>query len=196
MELPTKKYKKPGGHDIKGKGNKDQFDFNTEISFTIQECQDKIWRGNIEDLSAKLASIATKLKKKKLIKLADRSPLGWSIVQEYEQDSMASGSDNAQNIRQAEQRAIRKRKVKTCASFTQSSSSTIYKAPSFQFRNAGFQNGYSLPIPTKTTFEYNSNNNPFRFTRTFKSTDICMGCGEQGHWRKDYPEVQQNSKTD
>ena len=87
MEPPEKKYKKPDGHDIKGKGNKDQFDFNTEISFAIQECQHQIARGKIEDLSANLTSIATKLKKRnKLIKLAGRSPVGWSIVQEYEQD--------------------------------------------------------------------------------------------------------------
>ena len=185
MEPPAKKYKKPDSHDIKGKGNKDQFDFKTEISFVMRECQHQISKGNIEDLSANLTLIATKLKKRnKLIKLAGRSPVGWSIVQEYEQDPMASDSDDAQKIRQAEQRAIRKRKVKTPASFTQSSSSTISKAPSFQFRNASFQNGYSPPIPTKTKFEYNSSNpfnnpfsnpfnNPFRFTRTPKSTDTC-----------------------
>ena len=63
MEPPAKKYK-PDGHDIKGKGNKDQFDFNTEISFAIQECQQQISRGNIENLSANLTSIATKLKKR------------------------------------------------------------------------------------------------------------------------------------
>ena len=54
MELPAKKYKKPDGHDIKRKGNKDQFDFNTETSFAIPECQHQISRGNIEDLSANL----------------------------------------------------------------------------------------------------------------------------------------------
>ena len=82
MKPPAKKYK-PDGHDIKGKGNKDQFDFNTEISFAIQECQQQISRGNIEDLSANLTSIATKLRKRnKLIKLADRLPAEWSIVQE------------------------------------------------------------------------------------------------------------------
>ena len=124
MEPPAKKYK-PDGHDIKGKGNKDQFDFNTEISFAIQECQQQISRGNIEDLSANLTSIATKLKKRnKIIKLAHRSPAGWSIVQEYEQDPMASDSDNAQ------------KKVKTLASFAQSSSSAISKASSFRFQNA------------------------------------------------------------
>ena len=96
--------------------------------------------------------------------------MGWSIVQEYEQGLMATDSSDAQKIRQAEeQSAIRKKKVKTPVSFTQSSSSTISKAPSYQFQNGSFQNGYSLPISTKTKFEYNSNNslnnpfnNPFR----------------------------------
>ena len=132
MEPTAKKFKKPDGHDIKQKGNKDQFDFNTAISFAIQECQDQTSRGNIEDLSANLTSTATKLKKRnKLIKLADRSPMEWSVIQEYEQDPMASDSDDAQKIRQTEQRAIRKRKAKTPSSFTQTSSSTISKAPSF-----------------------------------------------------------------
>ena len=36
MEPSAKKYKRPVGHDIKGNGNKDQFDFNKEISFAIQ----------------------------------------------------------------------------------------------------------------------------------------------------------------
>ena len=116
---------------------------------------------------------------------------------------MASESDDAQKIRQAEQRTIRKRKVKTSASFTQSSSSTISKASSSHFRNASFQNGHSPPIPTKTKFEYNPNNpfnnpfsNSFRFPRTPKSTDTCMGCGEQGHWKKECLKVQQHNKLD
>ena len=77
MEPSAKKYKRPVGHDIKGNGNKDQFDFNTEISFAIQERQHQISRGNIEDLSANLTSITMKLKKRnKPIKLLDRSPVG------------------------------------------------------------------------------------------------------------------------
>ena len=71
MEPPAKKYK-PDGHDRKGKGNRDQFDFNIEISFAIRECEQQISRGNTEDLSANLTSIGTKLRKRnKLIKLAD-----------------------------------------------------------------------------------------------------------------------------
>ena len=63
MEPPANKHK-PDGHDIKGNGNKDQFDFNTEIPFAITECQQQISRGNIEDLSTNLTSVASKLKKR------------------------------------------------------------------------------------------------------------------------------------
>ena len=42
MEIAAKKYRKPDGHDIKRKSNKDQYDFNTETSFAIQECQHQI----------------------------------------------------------------------------------------------------------------------------------------------------------
>ena len=78
---------------------------------------------NIEDLSANLTSIATKLKKRsKISKLADRSPARWFIVQEYKQDPTGSDSDDAQKLR---------------------------KAPSFRFRNANFQNGYFSVNPYK-----------------------------------------------
>ena len=194
VKPPVKKYKKTDGQNTKAKGNKDQLDFNTEISFAKQECQHQISRSIIEPAS--LTSVAANLKKIiKLIKLADRSPVGESIVQEYKPNRMASDSDDAQKIRQAEKIAIRKRKVKTYASFTQLSSSTISKALSFQFQNTSFQNVYSLPIPIKTKFEYNSNNpfnnlfkkpfnSTFRFTRTPKSTNTWLGCADQGYWRK------------
>ena len=81
METPAKKYKKPDGRDIKEKVDKDQFLFNTETSFFIQERQQQILRANIEGLSANLTLIAAKIKKKnKLIKLANRSPVGFYTV--------------------------------------------------------------------------------------------------------------------
>ena len=67
-------YEKPVGHNIKGKGSKDQLDFNTKIPFIIQESQQQILKYNNENLSANLTSTASKLKKRnRLIKLADPS---------------------------------------------------------------------------------------------------------------------------
>lgn len=60
-------------------------------------------RGNVKDLSVNLTLIARKLKKQnKLIRSATSLPLGWSVMQESEQDPMASDFDNAQKMRQAE----------------------------------------------------------------------------------------------
>ena len=36
VKPPVKKYKKTDGQNTKGKGNKDQLDFNTETSFAKQ----------------------------------------------------------------------------------------------------------------------------------------------------------------
>ena len=105
------KFKNSDGHNFKGKGNKNHFDFNTEIYFDIQECKQQISRGNIEDKSANITLIATKLKKRN--KLCNKQtnkqlPVRWSIVQERNQDPITIDSDNAQKIKQAEQRSIRK----------------------------------------------------------------------------------------
>ena len=58
------------------------------------------------DLTAKLK------RRNKLIKMADRSVLGWDTVEEYEPDPIASDSDDGNKIRQAENRALTKRKTK------------------------------------------------------------------------------------
>lgn len=67
------------------KGNKDPFEFNTEIAFIAYDRQQNTSNSNVRDISA------AKLKERnKLIKLVDRLQVGWSITQEYEQDPMAS----------------------------------------------------------------------------------------------------------
>ena len=67
------------------KGNKDPFKFNTEIAFIAYDRKQNTSNSNVGDISA------AKLKERnKLIKLVDRLQVGWSITQEYEQDSMAS----------------------------------------------------------------------------------------------------------
>ena len=57
--------------------------------------------------------LTAKLKRRnKLIKLVDRSVLGWDTVTEYEDDPSASDSDDGKKIRQAKNRALTKRKSK------------------------------------------------------------------------------------
>ena len=113
--------KKTDGHNMKGKGNKDQFDFNTEISFARQECQHQILRGNIEDLSANLTSVATKLKERnKLIKLANQlSNCQWDglLYRNMNKTPWQVILTMHKKIRLVEQRAIRKRKINPAPQF-------------------------------------------------------------------------------
>ena len=65
MELHMKKFKKLDGHNIKEKDNENQFEFNTEISFIVQELQKQISSGSIKNLCANLTSIVVKQKTKR-----------------------------------------------------------------------------------------------------------------------------------
>ena len=195
---PTKIFKTAEIHDIKGKGNKQQYNFNSEISLEVDKCLYHVKNSVLENVAEGLNTISSKIKKRnKLVRLADRSSVGWSIVEEYEEDPIASDSDDSRKNPQAEQRAIRKKKNKTPTSSQQSSSSTWAKPNGFQFRNASFNYGYSPPVPpiyqgTKNVSQ--QNNTPFRYVRTPCSTDTCMGCGEQGHWRRFCPKLIQNQQ--
>ena len=48
----------------------------------------------------------------KLIRMADKSVAGWNTVDEYLTDELASDSDDEKRMRQAEARALRKKKAK------------------------------------------------------------------------------------
>ena len=48
------------------------------------------------------------INRQKMIKLADRSELGWSIVEEYEADELADNSEDEKRIARAEKEAERK----------------------------------------------------------------------------------------
>ena len=59
--------------------------------------------------AAKTALVAIK-KRKKLIKLADKSEAGWLAVQEYESDELADDSDDEKRIKKAQDKAGRMKK--------------------------------------------------------------------------------------
>ena len=42
------------------------------------------------------------LTRQKLIKIADRSELGWQVVEAYESDELASGDEDAKRLEKAE----------------------------------------------------------------------------------------------
>ena len=88
--------------------------------------------------------------------MANRSALGWDTIVEYEDDPMASDSYDWKKIRQAENRAVAKRKTKT---FKRLTLRVLSQKPSGQqFRIDGDHNGFTPPNQRNFNLRFPSNN--------------------------------------
>ena len=97
----------------KHKGNRTQFEFNQQILRIVENLSSALNNEDTGEANDLCGDLTAKLKRRnKLIKMADRSVLGWDTVEEYEPDPIASDSDDGNKIRQAENRALTKRKTK------------------------------------------------------------------------------------
>ena len=153
--------------------------FRTFLTTKISTSQ-----STVEALNAIVSKIS---KRKKLIKIAGRSPAGWVTIAEYENDPFPSDSEDSKKIRQAENRALAKNKNKS--SYTLSSKPDRTRRP--QFRNDGFHHGFN-PSPPPFPFFFplfKPENPPFTQSqeKVPKPTDTCCGCGQTGHWRSRCP---------
>ena len=124
--------------------------------------------------------------------MADKSPAGWDIVDEYEADPIASDSDDNKKIRQAENRALRKKKDKKPVRPTFSSPPT--QSPSYRFRIDHNQHGYTPQQSRQTPATYfrqgyNQRYHPTHASHTIRSGDTCFACGEKGQWRQYCPKT-------
>ena len=103
-------------HAFKRVGNEAQFKFTKQMLDHTQEAQECMKRNDegYEKATQEMeAAEALLLNRQKTIKLADRSELGWSVVEEYEADELADNSEDEKIVRaekEAERKALKRRK--------------------------------------------------------------------------------------
>ena len=104
---------------FKHKGNRIKFEFNQQILQIVENLSSELNDDDTSEANDLCCGLAAKPKRRnKLIKIVDRSVLGWDTVAEYEADPIASDSDDGKKIRQAKTRGLTKRKTKTSNKLT------------------------------------------------------------------------------
>ena len=104
---------------FKHKENRIQFEFNQQILQIVENLSSALNNDDTSEANDLCDDLKAKPERRnKLIKMADRSVLGWDTVTEYEADPIASDSDDGKKIRQAKTRGLTKRKTKTSNKLT------------------------------------------------------------------------------
>ena len=90
----NKNFKIDDTFKFKHRGNRIQFEFNQQILKIVENLSSALNNDDINEANDLCGDLTTKLKRRnKLIKMADRSVLGWGTVAEYEADPIVSDSD-------------------------------------------------------------------------------------------------------
>ena len=134
----------------------------------------------MQPVNTELENAKTLLNKRnKVIRFADKSPAGWTAVEEYESDELADHSDNEKKLRSAERRALTKLRARK-----QNRSSAQNRKFS---QDSSLVAGSSLHHATPQPFRPQQlPQQPFR-PQSFRSrqpqpSDKCFSCGQFGNW--------------
>lgn len=151
---------------LKNKGNQSQINHELKVLKLLHGLKADIKNGESEEALQKVKTATKEVEKRvKLIKLADKSDCGWSMVAEYESDELASDSDDDRRIAKAESAAQQKKRKREGESSKK------------RFAAQDLSNS-SKP---RTFFRA-----PYR---AFNPQDTCYACGMVGHWRQNCPNV-------
>ena len=98
---------------LKFKGNRKQFQLNAQLDNILDKIQTENDPSSNEGIGILVAEGKELIKKgQKLIKIADSTKDGWQVVNEYESDELASGSEDEKKLKKVKDAVTRKRKSK------------------------------------------------------------------------------------
>ncbi|XP_053401945.1 uncharacterized protein LOC128557757 [Mercenaria mercenaria] len=164
-ENVRKKVRTDNSLSFKNVSNRKQYLFNADIADLLDSAQKAINLRNASKATDFLEEAKSKIKhRNKLICIADSSSAGWLTIQEYEQNEVASDSDDDKKIRRAEERA--KAKLEKSKKFESDNSSAGNSNQSFR--------SYRRELQRNTVAGQQ---------KTVGSRDIvCYACGGVGHF--------------
>lgn len=160
---------------IKFRGNRTQHDFNLKQKDSVQKAIVKVQKGDSISTIAELNSVITDIdNRNKLIKLADKSELGWKVVDEYQAEELADNSDDEKRIKAAIKAATAKHNARP-KKVNQPRRFVPYKKPAHE----------NYPNPDNSFRRYTGAGRyqPSTYNAS-RSNDICFACGKFGHWRR------------
>ena len=112
VEQAVKKARRES-YTCKRKGNQQQLDHAVQVLDKFDEASDALKAKSYDKVKAAFDSGTEVVSKGiKVIKMANKSDFGWSTVNEYLSDELASNSDDEKRMYRAERRAERKTKEK------------------------------------------------------------------------------------
>ena len=178
-ELKKLKTDSKTASSLQFKGNRIQFEFNTQLLDCLDLAIPNLSEGNLLGVQEHLQKAKGDLEKRiKLIRFADKSPAGWAAVEGYESDELAENSEDEKKLRAAERRALTKIKQKSSKPRVSKFSITA-KSREFQATQVSGSSASATSLP----FSAHSNfHQPFRATRQVQPSDLCFNCYQRGHW--------------
>ena len=213
IDKKMKKKFKYQQQEFSDKGNKSQYQFNSDLLDSLDDLEQLRAAGKSQKMKTKIKNMVEDVKyRNKLITIAEGSQAKWKAAERYDKMLIADDSDDEKKIRQADSWAVREMEKEAKKGrftpymkqrFQGPSSSSWASATSYEAANTPqvavvppIQPVGQLPIinPTQSV--------PFRpqsllpiapiafQTQGFRQQaprDICLLCGGRGHWRNQCP---------
>ena len=173
------RHEKP--YTFQKKGNEEQATFNARVDETLAEAQaDLPTAGTSPALTRAHQAIERGRKlnteRQKLIRLADRSELGWGVASEYTADELAENSEDEKRLEKAEKaaerKAVKRRKKQTAPRRT---TRFLPPAPAVTAGPSSTQATYQMAKRPQTAL--------LPVQRQPRVVGPCFACGEMGHIR-------------